>query len=396
MWGGEYITYERGLLYDQVWEKPLREVAKTYGVSDVYLGKICRQLNVPLPGRGYWAKIRAGKKPRRIKLPPARKNAKTQIVAWHHTNQPRRKLVEPGEAKLALSRRIIVADELADPHKLVARTQRRMRNKKPTNGAVAGRGLGVLDITASPQALDRALRIADALLKGIDEAGLKVVITGPEVSHRDPYNRTIIDQPGHLTQVICQDETIDFCLRETIRRTEDPKPEPRKRVTSWGEYTPWQPTTYTYTPTGQLSLQLTSVARLGLRQTWSDGKKQRLEDCLEGFIAHLGVVAQATKVNRAQREADARKRAEQQRRAEEERERQRIERQRLEKIVAEADAWHQAERLRAYAREALRRLNMAGLPSHQKARRREDIERLLNYADRLDPIDGPDKPTDVA
>jgi hypothetical protein len=53
MWGGEYITYERDLLYEQVWEKPLREVAKTYGVSDVYLGRICRQLNVPLPGRGY-------------------------------------------------------------------------------------------------------------------------------------------------------------------------------------------------------------------------------------------------------------------------------------------------------------------------------------------------------
>jgi hypothetical protein len=396
MWGGEYITYDRGLLYDQVWEKPLREVAKTYGVSDVYLGKICRQLNVPLPGRGYWAKIRAGKKPRRIKLPKARKDAKAQIVAWHRTQQVRKKLVEPGEAKLTLSRRIVVADELADPHKLVARAERRMRNKKPTNGAVAGRSLGVLDITVSPEALDRALRITDALLKGMAEAGLKVAVTGPEVSHRDLYGRTIIDQPGHLTQVICQDETIDFCLRETIKRTEDPKPEPRKRVTSWGEYTPWQPTTYTYTPTGQLSLQLTSVARLGVRQTWSDGKKQRLEDCLEGFVAQLGVVAQAIKVDRARREAEAREWAEQQRRAEEERERRRIERERLEKIVAEADAWHQAERLRAYAREALRRLNMGGLSSDQKVRRREDIERLLNYADRLDPIEGPDKPTDAA
>jgi len=31
-------------------------VAKEYGVSDVAIAKVRRKLNVPVPGRGYWAK----------------------------------------------------------------------------------------------------------------------------------------------------------------------------------------------------------------------------------------------------------------------------------------------------------------------------------------------------
>jgi hypothetical protein len=47
------------------------DVAKQYGVSDVALTKTCRKLLIPLPGRGYWAKRRAGRRVRkRPPLPP--------------------------------------------------------------------------------------------------------------------------------------------------------------------------------------------------------------------------------------------------------------------------------------------------------------------------------------
>jgi hypothetical protein len=53
-----------------VWSQPTREVAKNYGFSDVRLGKLCKILRVPKPGRGYWAKKEAGKpKPKRPALP---------------------------------------------------------------------------------------------------------------------------------------------------------------------------------------------------------------------------------------------------------------------------------------------------------------------------------------
>src|SRR5258708_39588205 len=63
------IVVTREHLYDQVWTMPTQKLAKQYGISDVGLSKICRRLNVPKPGLGYWAKVDAGQKPERTPLP---------------------------------------------------------------------------------------------------------------------------------------------------------------------------------------------------------------------------------------------------------------------------------------------------------------------------------------
>ena len=55
-------------LYQKVWEKPVTEVAKEYHISDVALRKRCNNLDVPLPERGYWAKLKAGKSVHKTKL----------------------------------------------------------------------------------------------------------------------------------------------------------------------------------------------------------------------------------------------------------------------------------------------------------------------------------------
>jgi hypothetical protein len=49
-------TWNRGELYAEVWEQPLVKLAPKYGISAVALGKVCRKLQIPIPGRGYWAK----------------------------------------------------------------------------------------------------------------------------------------------------------------------------------------------------------------------------------------------------------------------------------------------------------------------------------------------------
>jgi ankyrin repeat protein len=61
--------YDRGALYDQVWSRPVQDVAKGYGISGVRLGKICRALNIPVPPRGYWARGRSGAAVRKPALP---------------------------------------------------------------------------------------------------------------------------------------------------------------------------------------------------------------------------------------------------------------------------------------------------------------------------------------
>jgi len=63
--------YNRAELYEKVWSEPLRIVAQQYGVSDAYLGRVCRLLRIPLPGLGYWAKKSAGRTTKkRPPLPP--------------------------------------------------------------------------------------------------------------------------------------------------------------------------------------------------------------------------------------------------------------------------------------------------------------------------------------
>src|SRR5437016_14635265 len=59
------LTLSREDLYELVWSKPMRELAKDFGISDVALAKRCRRLAIPVPGRGYWARVDAGQQPHR-------------------------------------------------------------------------------------------------------------------------------------------------------------------------------------------------------------------------------------------------------------------------------------------------------------------------------------------
>lgn len=71
-WALEHLAsrYNRDEIYRNIWSEPIQRVAKRYGLSDVGLAKVCRKLNIPRPGRGYWAKKAAGKTiPRQPALP---------------------------------------------------------------------------------------------------------------------------------------------------------------------------------------------------------------------------------------------------------------------------------------------------------------------------------------
>jgi hypothetical protein len=75
-------TLSRGDLYELAWSKPIRELAKEFRISDVALAKRCRGLGIPLPGRGYWARVSAGQHPYRLKLPERPQQSSDQQVIW--------------------------------------------------------------------------------------------------------------------------------------------------------------------------------------------------------------------------------------------------------------------------------------------------------------------------
>ena len=63
------VILNRAQLYDLVWSKPMLQLAEELSISDRGLAKKCKRHKVPVPYRGYWAKIEAGKKARKSPLP---------------------------------------------------------------------------------------------------------------------------------------------------------------------------------------------------------------------------------------------------------------------------------------------------------------------------------------
>lgn len=82
------IEDERTKLFNEIWNEPMTTVSQRYGVSDNGLRKRCLNLEIPVPPRGYWAKLKAGLQvPPKPALPTLK--AKTQAMVLKDTKQER-------------------------------------------------------------------------------------------------------------------------------------------------------------------------------------------------------------------------------------------------------------------------------------------------------------------
>ncbi|MEZ5124919.1 MAG: hypothetical protein R2826_01535 [Thermoleophilia bacterium] len=402
-----YVVYERDRLYEEVWAEPVVKVAERYGVSDVALAKTCRKLTVPLPPRGYWAKKQAGSAPKKPALPRLKKGQPDRLVSFARSRpapRPRRPELDD-VAPLRLEHDVVVADNLTDPHPLVVRTLQHLTKAKPRyDGLLPWTNKPCLDINVSPTSLDRALRIADALVKGMEGAGLRVEERIVKPKGKKPPRRSIweaqqpCDPEERVTRVLCEDEWLEFAISERVERHENPKPDPPRRRTAWDGtfYEERVPTTYTYRPTGVLSLAITNAKRLGVRATWSDGKKERLEERVGEFISRLGAVALAVRLDREEierlriaAEEDAKRR----RIADIEAERRRWARQqhvwaedeREKKLLRELEAWRLARDIRAYVSERAQLVIGRGDVAEMNLATRWELGWALRYARSIDP-----------
>ncbi|MBI1308957.1 MAG: hypothetical protein GC129_03720 [Proteobacteria bacterium] len=64
------FTLTRQQLDDLVWSEAMRNLAARIGISDVAIAKHCRKCNIPVPPRGHWNKLQAGKKTVQTPLEP--------------------------------------------------------------------------------------------------------------------------------------------------------------------------------------------------------------------------------------------------------------------------------------------------------------------------------------
>lgn len=74
---------KREYLYHQVWTTPMRQLAKEQDISDVALRKRLSKLDIPFPGRGYWAKSEEKRKDVPVpELPAVTRNTSQYVYGY--------------------------------------------------------------------------------------------------------------------------------------------------------------------------------------------------------------------------------------------------------------------------------------------------------------------------
>jgi hypothetical protein len=339
--GDRRTELTRDELYAQVWAEPMTKLAQRYGLSDRGLAKMCDRMGIPTPGRGYWAKVQSGHTMKQSKLPSLKAGQQDKVIL-----DARGKIEDESEelpAEIAFEQdpvnRIVVPEELDKPHTLVRKTAKSLRGARADDyGMVRPRVKDCLDVRIGKGSIDRVSRILDALIKALEVRGIELV----QGEKEDDCLRMVVDG-----------ETLGFSLEETARRERYQPTPAEKRALAKDPYYRWRLPSDTFTPSGVLSLKLESRWwSRGLRCTWTDGKRQRVEDRLNQFIATAYKSAAQKKADRIRSEIEARERAERERQREILKQQIVHEQGRVDVLTEQAKAWQAAQQLRDYVQAA--------------------------------------------
>lgn len=129
-WAGkDQNVYRREVLYQEIWNFPVTEVAKKYAVSDVTIHKVCREMEIPTPPVGYWAKKQSGKEVSIPPLPPS----SGRCIKFGLRSQKQSSLTSPGNA-VGMTATIMDADAA---HKYEEERKRKEEHRRLYNEEVA-------------------------------------------------------------------------------------------------------------------------------------------------------------------------------------------------------------------------------------------------------------------
>jgi hypothetical protein len=85
---GHEIRMDRGTLFKRVWSEPVVKLAEEWGLSGRGLAKACRRLEIPVPPRGFWARLEAGQRPRRPRLAALPPGQADEVIIWAPESPP--------------------------------------------------------------------------------------------------------------------------------------------------------------------------------------------------------------------------------------------------------------------------------------------------------------------
>jgi hypothetical protein len=347
--------WDRQELYEKVWQFPLRKLAAEYNMSDVGLAKVCRKLEIPLPGLGHWTKIACGHAIPRPPLPEVEnlpilfrqvREEKTPILP---EDEPKLETIERLEASTAPT---VTRAMLAHP--LIEKTKSALSEGRTTNHEKlwASREMEWLDLRVTKGCLARALRIMAAIIHLLEQEGFKVVVE---------------KKASESTSASVYGEKLRFGVIERSRQIRPPK----AKDSSPYSYNPMR-----LEPTGMLSIEVWNYYSGGPQKVWRDRETFKLEEQVPKFIAGMMRIAlkeRADNKARQDRELARQKRINE---VEAELEKIQTEEKRIRTLRKDVTAWHQADRIRKYIAAA----REGALKDVQW------IEWAERQADRIDPL----------
>lgn len=333
------VILTRQQLYDRVWSGPMTKLAAEFGVSDAGLAKMCKRLAVPRPPRGYWAKLAAGKKVSKMRLPEPKGDTPAKVTI---TPSPAAEqapvLSKETAARIEAVRedvaKIPVPDRLLRPHPVVAgwiAKRADQRREARERRRLMGQGYDPGEFTEIER---REHRIVDALFKAIERNGGKV-----------------LEGTVHGEIVEVGKEKIEFRIRQKQKQIRRP-PTIEEKKQSWNRDKEVIIETIT---TDILVLEIRTYLPAGLRSKWLETPEKSMEDLLPDIVATFVAAGPLLFQLRLEREEESRRReAAQEKRREEEGRRKR-----------DDNRWHLFRRFASQAQDIAdaRRL-LAALKTH--------------------------------
>ena len=402
-----FITLPRSQLYELVWSKPVTEVAKDFGMSDVALAKRCRAVRVPIPPRGYWAKVAAGQTPRKTPLPKHRSTRYTDSTRESPLAEPTvtfiprpapppaEPTIPPSPAEAALRARIDALeiaplDTLLQAHPAVLRTAVKLNHLKSRDftwprGTRSGPTLQVANV--SDTQIDRALRVLDAVLRGADAMGWHLTAPPPK---EEPSYRGRGDwgpkpaAPPVVGQLLVEDEPLTLRIDERRRQFDHVPTDTEIADKKAGRYV-WAPR-FDFEPSGELRLHLFDADSRLERKTWKNTKAHPLET--QGNKVLHGLLDRALQIKRDREERRLRDIAwrEHERKEALARQRRAAHAQLIAALEIQAGAWHRAQFLRRYLHAARRALGDDTFNVDLQGERIDFLTWAEHYVNQLDPL----------
>jgi hypothetical protein len=261
-------TFERQKLFDEVWATPVTKLANNYGLSDVGLRKICVSLDIPMPPRGHWAKLAAGKKVPKPQLHqttvPTTYERVTNIVEVDKVLEERVTKARDSATDVG---KIDAPDYIPPPDPSAFSSQaklvmRALKSTKLDEGTLSSLGVTWADISVSPGLKERALLLVDRFAYEVQMLGAKFENGHPPLPPVRRGMRRDTDKKRNCFTL--QGQRFFIHIRERIKQelVPPPPPKPRKALRALARQPAWEyrPPEYRYIPTGKISVSIVDAA----------------------------------------------------------------------------------------------------------------------------------------